>query len=52
MRKSASSLVKIDQYGKKLDSDGPWLNDGCINLAQWIFNENDVNFYVQDMPMM
>ena len=44
---TASSLVKIDQNGKKLDSDGPWLNDGCINLAQWIFNKrNDVNFYV------
>ena len=44
---TASSLVKIDQNGKKLDSDGPWLNYGCINLAQWIFNKrNDVNFYV------
>ena len=44
---TASSLVKIDQNGKKLDSNGPWLNDGCINLAQWIFNKrNDVNFYV------
>ncbi len=44
---TASSLVKIDEKGKKLNSEGPWLNDGCINLAQWIFNSRkDVNFYV------
>ena len=31
---TASSLVKIDKDGRKINSDGPWLNDGCINLAQ------------------
>ena len=44
---TASSLVKIDKKGKAVNTDGPWLNDGCINLAQWIFNaREDVNFYV------
>ena len=44
---TASSLIKIDKNGKNVESDGPWLNDGCINLAQWIFNaREDVNFYV------
>jgi ribulose-5-phosphate 4-epimerase/fuculose-1-phosphate aldolase len=44
---TASSLVKINKPGKAVDSSSPWLNDGCINLAQWIFNaREDVNFYV------
>ena len=44
---TASSLVKIDKQGKAVNTDGPWLNDGCINLAQWIFNSRqDINFYV------
>ncbi len=44
---TASSLVKIDKKGKAVNSEDPWLNDGCINLAQWIFNSRkDVNFYV------
>ena len=44
---TASSLIKIDKKGKAVNSEGPWLNDGCVNLAQWIFNSReDVNFYV------
>ena len=44
---TASSLIKIDKEGKAIKPNGPWLNDGCMNLAKWIFNEReDVNFYV------
>ena len=44
---TASSLVKINKEGKAIENDNPWLNDGCNNLAKWIFNaRDDVNFYV------
>jgi len=44
---TASSLVKIDQQGKAVNPDGPWLNDGGQNLAKWIFGQRgDVNYFV------
>ncbi len=44
---TASSLVKIDKQGKAIEKNVPWLNDGCINLAKWIFSaREDVNYYV------
>lgn len=44
---TASSLVKIDAQGRPADPDAPWLNDGGINLAKWIFGARpDANFFV------
>ena len=43
----ASSLVKIDKEGKPVELNSPWLNDGCINLAKWIFPaREDTNYFV------
>ena len=39
---TASSLVKIDKNGNAIDEKSPWLNDGCKNLAKWIFNAREV----------
>ena len=44
---TASSLVKIDKQGNSIEKNSPWLNDGCINLAKWIFNaREDINYFV------
>lgn len=44
---TASSLVKIDAQGHAVEPDGPWLNDGGVNLAKWIFGARpDVNYFV------
>ena len=46
---TASSLVKINKKGKSIEKNVPWLNDGCINLAKWIFNaREDVNYFVHN----
>jgi ribulose-5-phosphate 4-epimerase/fuculose-1-phosphate aldolase len=38
---TASSLIEIDNNGKPKDPKSPWLNDGCINLCKWIFNNSE-----------
>ena len=44
---TASSLVKIDQYGQPVVPDSPWLNDGGQNLAKWIFGQRlEMNYFV------
>ena len=44
---TASKMVKIDAYGKPVDGDAPWLNDGAINLCRWIFgSRQDVSVFV------
>jgi ribulose-5-phosphate 4-epimerase/fuculose-1-phosphate aldolase len=44
---TASSLVKVDAQGKAADADAPWLNDGGVNLAKWIFGARpDVSYFV------
>ena len=43
----ASSLVKINKEGAPVELNSPWLNDGCINLAKWIFPaREDTNYFV------
>ena len=43
----ASSLIKINKEGKPVELNSPWLNDGCINLAKWIFPaREDTNYFV------
>ena len=43
----ASDMVKIDETGKPIDPDAPWLNDGVQNLCQWIFgSRSEANFFV------
>lgn len=43
----ASDLVTIDATGQPVSSGAPWLNDGAINLCQWIFAARpEVNFFV------
>jgi ribulose-5-phosphate 4-epimerase/fuculose-1-phosphate aldolase len=44
---TASALVKIDQQGRAVTADSPWLNDGGRNLAEWIFGQrSDVNYFL------
>ena len=44
---SASSFVEIDADGKPIDSDAPWLNDGGVNLCQWILGSRpETNYFV------
>jgi len=44
---TASGLIKVDAQGKTTDPEAPWLNDGGVNLAKWIFGARpDVNYFV------
>lgn len=43
----ASDMVKIDAAGRPDEPGGPWLNDGALNLCQWIFGSRpEAHFFV------
>lgn len=44
---TASSFVEIDAKGKPVDPDAPWLNDGVLNLCNWILGSRpETNYFV------
>ena len=40
-----AKALDLDYFHEQIELNSPWLNDGCINLAKWIFPAREAVSY-------